>query len=231
MPLTFTVGMLPSSSVFAPITRATSSHILRDVMVDERETDVSIVMSRLTPPACAIRRRRTDDQRASEGIRGHQRSSEVIRGHQRSSEVIGGHYLEVRTCKRVLGQVLGTARLEDQGDSNLDRWQRGPRISAHQRPTVIISGHQWSSVIISGHQWSSVVISAHQCSSVLISAHQCSSVLISAHQCSSQAITGHHRSSQAIRGNQRHSSPPEHLITQRRGGDVEGDLNVIERLG
>ena len=78
MPLTFVVGMLPNSSVFAPITRATSSHILRDVMVDERETDVSIVMSRLTPPACAIRRRRTDDQRASEGIRGHQRSSEVI---------------------------------------------------------------------------------------------------------------------------------------------------------
>ena len=88
MPLTFVVGMLPNSSVFAPITRATSSHILRDVMVEERETDVSIVMSRLTPPACAIRRRRTDDQRASEVIRGHQRSCEVIRGHQRSSEVI-----------------------------------------------------------------------------------------------------------------------------------------------
>ena len=47
MPLTFIVGMLPSSSVFAPITRATSSHILRDVMVhilrdvmvNERVTD------------------------------------------------------------------------------------------------------------------------------------------------------------------------------------------------
>ena len=91
MPLTFVVGMLPNSSVFAPITRATSSHILRDVMVEERETDVSIVMSRLTPPACAIRRRRTDDQRASEVIRGHQRSSEVLRGPQRSSEVIRGH--------------------------------------------------------------------------------------------------------------------------------------------
>ena len=84
MPLTFVVGMLPNSSVFAPITRATSSHILRDVMVEERETDVSIVMSRLTPPACAIRRRRTDDQRASEGIRGHQRSSEVISTPARS---------------------------------------------------------------------------------------------------------------------------------------------------
>ena len=130
----------------------------------------------------------------------------MIRGDQRSSEVIGGHYyLEVRTCKRVLGQVLGTARLEDQGDSNLDRWQRGPRISAHQRPTVIINGHQWSSVVISGHQWSSVVISAHQCSSVLISAHQCSSVLISAHQCSSVLITGHYRSSQVIAGHQRQS--------------------------
>ena len=77
MPLTFTVGMLPSSSVFAPMTRATSSHILRDVMVDERETDVSIVMSRLTPPACAIRWRRS----------GHPRSSEVIRGHQHTCAI------------------------------------------------------------------------------------------------------------------------------------------------
>ena len=83
--LTFTVGMLPSSSVFAPMTRATSSHILRDVMVDERETDVSIVMSRLTPPACAIRWRRSGHPRSSEVIRGHPRSSEVIRGHPRSS--------------------------------------------------------------------------------------------------------------------------------------------------
>ena len=79
MPLTFTVGMLPSSSVFAPITRATSSHILRDVMVDERETDVSIVMSRLTPPACAIRWRRSGHPRSSGDI------PEVIRGHPRSS--------------------------------------------------------------------------------------------------------------------------------------------------
>ena len=74
-PLTFTVGMLPSSSVFAPMTRATSSHILRDVMVDERETDVSIVMSRLTPPACV----QMAPIRSSEVIRGHQRSSAHLR--------------------------------------------------------------------------------------------------------------------------------------------------------
>ena len=105
--------------------------------------------------------------------RGHVRATQevvrgvirgVIGGHRRSSEVIGGHrghYLEVRTCEGVLGQVLGTARLEDQCDSNLDRRQGGPSITAHQRPPVIISAHQCSSVLISAYQWSAEAITGH----------------------------------------------------------------------
>ena len=49
-------------------------------------------------------------------------------------------------------------------------------------------------------------------------------MLISGQQRPSRAIT------EAFRGNQGQSGLPEHLVTQRRGGDVEGDLHVIERL-
>ncbi len=118
-------------------------------------------------------RRKRSSEMSSEGVirghRFHQRASissegvirGVIGGHPRSSEVIGGHYLEVRTCEGVLGQVLGTARLEDQCDSNLDRWEGGPSITAQQRPPVIISAHQCSSVLISAYQWSAEAITGH----------------------------------------------------------------------
>ena len=48
----------PLSSAEAPMTFATSSHILRAVIVDDSETEDIIAMRRLTPPACAICSRR-----------------------------------------------------------------------------------------------------------------------------------------------------------------------------